>query len=260
MSDYVISVQLQRKINAIKAADVKFKKAVFEIAYTLSELADEQNMLLENAGYKNIVEFAADQFGYASSTTQNYVKIANRYLEGNNKEVRTICAELDDGGTATADYKIGQLNALPGNVDRDEFRRLDAAGIINKTMSADTIKSTLKNYYNPPVDPAPAPAPKPDHTPENTPEQDPDPEDTETVVPCVTLSIFQIFLNIVKPVIDDFCELDDPETTTATDIFKQFFENSGYHLNWIADGDFEVIGAEMKDSDGQLLYTTNENI
>lgn len=252
MPDYVISVQLQRKINAIKAADAKYKKAVFEIAYTLAELADEQNMLLDNAGYKDIVEFATDQFGYARSTTMNYVKIANRYLEGNTKEVRTICAELDDGGTATADYKIGQLNALPGNVDRDEFRRLDAAGIINKTMSADTIKSTLKNYYNPRADPAPAPAPKP--------EQDPDPEDTETVVPCVTLSIFQIFLNIVKPVIDDFCELGDPETTTATDIFKQFFENSGYHLNWIADGDFEIIGAEMKDSGGNLLYTTNENI
>ena len=258
MSDYVISVQLQRKINAIKAADVKAKKAVFEIAYALAELADEQNFMLSDAGYKDIVEFAADQFGYARSTTLNYVKIANRYLEGNNKEVRTICAELDDGGKATADYKVGQLNALPGNVDRDEFKRLDTAGIINKDMSADKIKQTLKEYYNPSPDPEPAPDPEPDPDPEDTgnnAEQD-EPEQ----IPCLTLPVIQIFLNIITPIIDEFCDLSDPETDIANQIFKQFFGSVGYQIHWIADDDDEIIGADLLDGCGEKLYSTNQEV
>ena len=253
MPEYVISVQLQRKINAIKAADANVKKGVFEIAYALAELADEQNFMLSDAGYKNIEEFAADQFGYARSTTLNYVKIANRYLTGTTKEVRTICADLDDGGKATADYRVGQLNALPGNVDRDEFKRLDAAGIINKDMSADKIKQTLKNYYNPPSDPEPEPDPDDTGT-GNEPEPEPDPA-------TIVISIFQIFLNIVSSIIDEFCEESDPEVDTAECIFREFFRGTGYHIKWITDPeDGEIIGAEMLDGNGTLLYTTNQEV
>lgn len=250
MPAYVISVQLQRKINAIKEADVKAKKAVFEIAYALAELADEQNFMLSDAGYRDIVEFAADQFGYARSTTLNYVKIANRYLEGNNKEVRTICADLDDGGKATADYKVGQLNALPGNVDRDEFKRLDTAGIINKDMSADKIKQTLKNYYNPLSDPEPEPEPDTGDTEQGEQEQ----------IPCLTLPVFQILLNIVNPITDDFNVVTDPEPETAMDIFREFFHGSGYTLKWLTDPEHGIIGAEMRDRSGNLLYSTNQEV
>lgn len=251
MADYVISVDLQKHINAIKLADGRAKKAVFEIAWRLAEIADEQSGLLDGTGYNNIVELAADQFGYARSTTLNYVKIANRYLTGNTKEIRTICAELDDGGKATADYKVGQLNALPGNVDRDEFKRLDTAGIINKDMSADKIKQTLKDYYNPPSDPEPEPEPEPDDTEHGEQEQ----------IPCLTLPIFQILLNIVNPITDDFCVVTDPEPETAMDIFREFFHGTGYFLKWLTDPeDDEIIGAEMRDKDGKLLYSTNEEV
>lgn len=253
MPDYVISVDLQKHINAIKLADGRAKKAVFEIAWRLAEIADEQSGLLDGTGYNNIVELAADQFGYARSTTLNYVKIANRYLTGNTKEIRTICAELDDGGKATADYKVGQLNALPGNVDRDEFKRLDTAGIINKDMSADKIKQTLKEYYNPQSDPEPEPEPVDtgDSTEQGEQEQ----------IPCLTLSIFQIFLNIVNPIIDDFCDESDPEVETAKDIFREFFCSAGYQIRWLTDPeDDEIIGAEMRDSSGNLLYSTNQEV
>ena len=245
---HVISVDLQKHINAIKLADGRAKKAVFEIAWRLAEIADEQSGLLDGTGYNNIVELAADQFGYARSTTLNYVKIANRYLTGNTKEIRTICAELDDGGKATADYKVGQLNALPGNVDRDEFKRLDTAGIINKDMSADKIKQTLKDYYNPQSDPEPEPEPEPE-------------QGEQEQIPCLTLPVFQILLNIVNPITDDFCVVTDPEPETAMDIFKEFFHGSGYTLKWLTDPeDDEIIGAEMRDSSGNLLYTTNQEV
>lgn len=255
MPEYVISVDLQKHINAIKLADGRAKKAVFEIAWRLAEIADEQSGLLDGTGYNNIVELAADQFGYARSTTLNYVKIANRYLTGNTKEIRTICAELDDGGKATADYKVGQLNALPGNVDRDEFKRLDTAGIINKDMSADKIKQTLKEYYNPQSDPEQEPEPDPEDTGDSTERGEPE------QIPCLTLPVFQILLNIVNPITDDFCTVTDPETETAMSIFKEFFNGSGYTLKWITDPeDDEIIGAEMRDSSGNLLYTTNQEV
>lgn len=241
MPEYVITADLQKHINAIKQADGRAKKAVFEIAWRLAEIADEQSGLLDGTGYNNIVELAEDQFGYARSTTLNYVKIANRYLTGNKQEIRTICADLDDGGKATADYKVGQLNALPGNVDRDEFRRLDAAGIINKDMPADKIRQTLKDYYNPPSDPEP--------------EQDPE------QIPCLTLSVFQILLNLVNPITNDFCVVTDPEPETAMDIFREFFHGSGYTMHWLTDPeDGEIIGAEMRDSSGKLLYTTDQDV
>lgn len=253
MGDYVISVQLQRKINAIKAADVKAKKAVFEIAYSLAELADEQNFMISDAGYKDIVEFAADQFGYARSTTLNYVKIANRYLECNNKEVRTICADLD-GGKATADYRVGQLNALPGNVDRDEFRRLDAAGIINKNMSADTIKTTLKEFYNSEPEPEPEPDPDPDDTGDSTEQGE------QEQIPCLTLPIFQIFTNIVTPIIESGDYVGDSNSRRAEMIFNEFFRDI-YCMAWTSDSeDGEIYGARMFDHDGNVIYSTYDDI
>lgn len=253
---YVIGKELQRHIDAIKKSDGTVKKAVFEIAYRLALIADPQEDLLEGTGYNNVVELAADQFGYARSTTLNYVKIANRYLTGNIKEVRTICADLDDGGKATADYRVGQLNALPGNVDREEFKRLDTAGIITKTMSADTIKATLKEYYNPTPEPEPEPDPDDSGT---EPESDPADTGTEQNVPCLTLSMQQIFLNCVTDVIDDGFETPGTDKAIiANDIFKRFF--TGYRLQWLLDGDNEIIGAEMIDSSGDVLYTTNEVI
>lgn len=251
MPEYVISVQLQRKINFIKAADVKAKKAVFEIAYALAELADEQNFMLSDAGYKDIAEFAADQFGYARSTTLNYVKIANRYLTGNNKEVRTICADLDDGGKATEDYKIGQLNALPGNVDRDEFRRLDADGIINKHMSADRIKQTLKEFYKPPTDP------EPEDTDDGEQEQEPE------QIPCLTLPVIQIFLNVVTPCIDYGDSFRDEAAERAVNIFNEFFHGA-YGIHWIHYDDGEITGADLIDiantKNGDVIFTTNQDV
>lgn len=250
---YIISKELQRHIDAIKKSDGTAKKAIFEIAYRLAVIADPQADLLEGTGYNTVVELAADQFGYARSTTLNYVKIANRYLTGNNKEVRTICADLDDGGKATSDYKVGQLNALPGNVDREEFKRLDTAGIINKSMSADTIKTTLKEYYNPA--PEPEPAPDPDDTGDTETGQE-----QEQNVPCLTLSIQQIFLNCVMDVIDDGFETPGTDRAIlAYDIMQRFFGGT-YLLHWILDSEQEIIGAELCDRDGYVLYTTNEII
>lgn len=233
MGEYVISVDLQKHINAIKLADGRAKKAVFEIAWRLAEIADEQSGLLDGTGYNNIVELAADQFGYARSTTLNYVKIANRYLTGNTKEIRTICAELDDGGEATADYKVGQLNALPGNVDRDEFKRLDTAGIINKDMSADKIKQTLKDYYNPQSDP------EPEQEQEPEPEQEQEPEQAEEDK-AYTHTLAELVQCLCRDIIGDDYNFD---TDCTLDSAMQFLTNREYRLqiNCRMENDEKVI-------------------
>lgn len=229
MSQYIIGKELQRHIDAIKKSDGTAKKAIFEIAYRLAVIADPQADLLEGTGYNNIVELAADQFGYARSTTLNYVKIANRYLTGTNKEVRTICADLDDGGKATADYKVGQLNALPGNVDRDEFKRLDTAGIISKDMSADKIKQTLKDYYNPPSEPEQEPA-EPEQEPAEQAEED----------KAYTHTLAELVQCLCHDIIGDDYNFD---TDCTLDSAMQFLTNREYRLqiNCRMENDEKVI-------------------
>lgn len=189
MGDYVITRELQKHVDAIKKLDATAKKAVFEIAKHLATVADDQEGLLDDTGYNSVVEFAADQFGYAKSTTLNYVKIANRYLtdSGNCKNVRTLCARLDNGAV-TEDYKVGQLNALPGKVDTDEFIRLDKSGVINPDMSADKIKAALKEYYK-----------EPEQDSEPDPEPDPEPEDTGDDI----TAICNVFNAIAESIVDD---------------------------------------------------------
>ena len=177
---YTITTDLQKQINAIKLADCRAKKAVFEIAMRLALVADPVYNMLDGTGYANIVEFAADNFGYARSTTLNYCSIANKYLTysgDKTKEIRTICARLNENGNIESDYKIGQLNAL-GKTSADDFRILDREGIISPDMSADKIKQAVRDFY---ADPEPDPEPDP-----------PEQQDPHTI----TLSFVQIFRSV----------------------------------------------------------------
>ena len=87
------------------------------------------------------------------STTLNYVKIAERFLEVDTKAskgkmvINTICARRDESGAVTADYKIGQLNAA-GRATADDFVTMDSEGVINPEMSADAIKKAVKTWYD----------------------------------------------------------------------------------------------------------------
>ena len=185
---YTITTDLQKQINAIKLADCRAKKAVFEIAMRLALVADPVYNMLDGTGYANIVEFAADNFGYARSTTLNYCSIANKYLTysgDKTKEIRTICARLNENGNIESDYKIGQLNAL-GKTSADDFRMLDSEGIISPDMSADKIKQAVRDFY---ADPEPDPEPDSEPDPEPDPPEQQDPH-------AITLSFAKIFRSV----------------------------------------------------------------
>lgn len=142
--------KLTAHVKAITKLSDGVKKSVFEIAVRMNAINTEK--LYEIGGYSNIAEWAAAELGYARSTTLNYVKIAERFLEVDTKSkgkmvINTICARRDDSGNVTADYKIGQLNAA-GRATADDFVTMDSEGVINPEMSADAIKKAVKTWYD----------------------------------------------------------------------------------------------------------------
>lgn len=169
MSQYIISKSLQQDIDYIKTRTENVKKNIFEIAWKLHSIVQSPDFA--DSGYINIVDLAAEHFGYSRSTTLNYIAIANKYLtidntQGNKKlTISTTCARTDKTGKVTADYAIGQLNAL-GKTTSDDFITMDSEGIISPDMSADKIKQAVKEWYAPAADPAPEPDPEPEETTE----------------------------------------------------------------------------------------------
>lgn len=169
------SPALDKHTRAITKSMDTAKKSVFEIAVRLNAIQTEK--LAEGAGYKSVVEYAADNFKMAKSTTLNYIRIAANYLTVTTNakgkpEIKTICcSEKGD------DYRIGQLNAI--TLSADDFKTVHEEGVINTSMSADRIRAAIKEWLSD----------EPDDEPENEPdneqvdEQDDEPEnDIHTVV------------------------------------------------------------------------------
>lgn len=156
--------KLSAHVKAITKLSDGVKKSVFEIAVRMNAINTEK--LYEIGGYSNIAEWAAAELGYARSTTLNYVKIAERFLEVDTKSkgkmiINTICARRDGDGNVTADYKIGQLNAA-GRATADDFVTMDSEGVINPEMSADAIKKAVKTWYDGEPEPEDGGEPEPE--------------------------------------------------------------------------------------------------
>lgn len=145
--------QLNAHVKAIHTAVENAKKNIFEICVRLL-IIDQSGIAVED-GFKNTADFAAAEFGFARSTTLNYIKIAREYLTteyiGTGKkakmDIKSICAYTNDDGE-TVDYKIGQLNAL-GRTTAEDFKTMNSDGIISPDMSADAIKKAVKTWYEP---------------------------------------------------------------------------------------------------------------
>ena len=146
---------LSQHVTAINKCVEVAKKNIFEICIRLSILAESDLDNETNGEYTNIVDFAAAHFGFARSTTLNYIKIAREYLTvqyietGDNKkpkiEYHSICTDTTEDGDII-DYKIGQLNAL-GKTTAGDFEIMHSGGIISPDMSADAIKKAVKAWY-----------------------------------------------------------------------------------------------------------------
>lgn len=218
MAQYIISKSLQADIDYIKRRADNIKKSSYEIAWKLYTIVQSPDFA--DSGYKNIVDLAADHFGFARSTTLNYVAIANKYLTtefsgGKDKVVSTTRARIGEDGKVTQDYAIGQLNAL-GKTTGDDFRVMDEEGIINPDMSADKIKEAVKKWYEP--------------EPEQEEETEPDPEqETEQAEEdkTYTHTVAELVQCLCRDIIGDDYNFD---TDCTLDSAMQFLTNREYRL------------------------------
>lgn len=229
MSQYIISKSLQADIDYIKRRADNIKNSSYEIAWKLYTIVQSPDFA--DSGYKNIVDLAADHFGFARSTTLNYVAIANKYLTtefsgGKGRVLSTTCARIGEDGKVTQDYAIGQLNAL-GKTTGDDFQTMDQEGVISPDMSADKIKEAVKKWYEP--EPEPEPAPEPDPEPEQA-------EEDKTY----TLTLAELVQSLCHDIIGDDYNFD---TDCTLDSAMQFLTNREYRLqiNCRMENDEKVI-------------------
>ena len=238
--NYIISKSLQKDIDYIKSRTATAQKCVFEIAHKLQEIADSNDLL--DAGYNDIVEFAADQFGYARSTTLNYVAASRKYLEkykdDNGKQfLATTCARIDgDSHKLDTDYKIGQLIAL-GKTTADDFVTMDSEGTITPDMTAKQIKDAVKTFYGT-VKPESKQDPEPDVQEEQTEsKQDPKPEEQEEQTEFTrTVNLLDLVICLVGDRIgEDYdidvdCALDDAFNNLTLGQYRlEFMYERGYN-------------------------------
>lgn len=220
MAQYIISKSLQADIDYIKRRADNIKKSSYEIAWKLYSIVQSPDFA--DSGYKNIVDLAADHFGFARSTTLNYVAIANKYLTtkfsgGKDKVVSTTRARIGEDGKVTQDYAIGQLNAL-GKTTGDDFQTMDQEGIISPDMSADKIKEAVKKWYEP----------EPEQEEETEPEQEQghEPEQAEEDK-TYTHTLSELVQCLCRDIIGDDYNFD---TDCTLDSAMQFLTNREYRL------------------------------
>lgn len=233
MAQYIISKSLQADIDYIKRRADNIKKSSYEIAWKLYSIVQSPDFA--DSGYKNIVDLAADHFGFARSTTLNYVAIANKYLTtefsgGKDKVVSTTRARIGEDGKVTQDYAIGQLNAL-GKTTGDDFQTMDQEGVINPDMSADKIKEAVKKWYEP----------------EQEQEEEPEPEQEEETEPeqaeedkAYTHTLAELVQCLCRDIIGDDYNFD---TDCTLDSAMQFLTNREYRLqiNCRMENDEKVV-------------------
>lgn len=231
MAQYIISKSLQADIDYIKRRADNIKKSSYEIAWKLYSIVQSPDFA--DSGYKNIVDLAADHFGFARSTTLNYVAIANKYLTtefsgGKDKVVSTTRARIGKDGKVTQDYAIGQLNAL-GRTSGDDFQTMDQEGVINPDMSADKIKEAVKKWYEP----------EPEQEEETEPEQEQETEQAEEDK-AYTHTLAELVQCLCHDIIGDDYNFD---TDCTLDSAMQFLTNREYRLqiNCRMENDEKVV-------------------
>ena len=232
MAQYIISKSLQADIDYIKRRADNIKKSSYEIAWKLYSIVQSPDFA--DSGYKNIVDLAADHFGFARSTTLNYVAIANKYLTtefsgGKDKVITTTRARIGKDGKVTQDYAIGQLNAL-GKTTGDDFQTMDQEGVINPDMSADKIKEAVKKWYEP----------EPEQEEETEPEQEEEIEPEQEEDKTYTHTLAELVQCLCRDIIGDDYNFD---TDCALDRAMQFLTNREYRLqiNCRMENDEKVV-------------------
>ena len=135
---------LERSTKRLKEFLLTGKKAIYNIALTLSKV--DANKLYVAGGFKSVYEYAEKELDLGRATVNNYIRVANRFLETNAGGYATItlnnsAKEID----AKAEYPITTLTELLV-LDDDKVKQITDDGEIDSTMNQKQVRAVVAQY------------------------------------------------------------------------------------------------------------------
>lgn len=130
-------VELRNKSMQIVSYMNSARNSLFYVAKTLNDI--KTNKLYEKAGFKKFNDFCEDVLGYKHAMCNNLVRIAERFLDVNEKgEIASIIVHDGD-----CDYTVSQLQEVL-KVDNDIVIEMDENGEISPDMTTKEIRKAVK--------------------------------------------------------------------------------------------------------------------
>lgn len=138
MAKELMTVELKDKVLIEKTAKIRayengVKTSLFGIAHIMQEI--QKGELYKADGFKNIIDYAGQVFGYKKTMVYNMLQVAENYLQaGENKTVFAV---------GEKDFSMGQVQELLA-LPPAKSKELVKAGAINAEMTAKEIRDVVK--------------------------------------------------------------------------------------------------------------------
>lgn len=138
MAKEVMAVELKDKVLIEKTVKIRayengVKTSLFGIAHIMQEI--QKGELYKADGFKNIIDYAGQVFGYKKTMVYNMLQVAENYLQaGENKTVFAV---------GEKDFSMGQVQELLA-LPPAKSKELVKAGAINAEMTAKEIRDVVK--------------------------------------------------------------------------------------------------------------------
>lgn len=136
---------LERTTKKIKENLLQGKKAIYNIAIQLSKV-DEKKLYLAG-GYKSVTEYAEKELELKRATVNNYIRVANRFLETNNNgtfariTLNDTAKEVD----AKSEYPLTTLTELLV-LDDEKVKQITDDGEIDSSMNQKHVRKVVAKY------------------------------------------------------------------------------------------------------------------
>ena len=136
---------LERTTKKVKEYLLSGKKAIYNIAIQLSKI--EKNKLYLAGGFKSVTEYAEKELELKRATVNNYIRVANRFLETNGNgtfsgiTLTDTAKEID----AKSEYPITTLTELLV-LDDAKVKQITDDGEVDSSMNQKQVRKVVAMY------------------------------------------------------------------------------------------------------------------
>ena len=136
---------LERTTKKVKEYLLSGRKAIFNIALQLAKI--EKQKLYLAGGYKSVTEYAEEELELKRATVNNYIRVANRFLETNNNgtfsgvKLTDTAKEID----AKSEYPITTLTELLV-LDDNKVKQITDDGEVDSSMNQKQVRKVVAMY------------------------------------------------------------------------------------------------------------------